>query len=142
MVCLPGKYKLPCQKPKQIAKKVSNKTIIRRVGDKSYHYDKKSRKTDLGLQTTAKRAIFLKKHTRKNEKAWVVHTQAVGDLKELTWYPEQLQPQFMRLRAPATCMTKAETKLPAFQKAKEWFPTKRLGESEEAENAWAHSFEW
>ena len=108
--------------PKKLAKKVSNKTIIRRVGDKGYHYERKSRKTDLGLQTTAKRMIFFRKHAGKNEKAWVKSTQAVGDLKEFTWYPEQLQPQFKRLRAPATYMTKAEKKLPAFQRPKKWFP--------------------
>ena len=42
-------------------------------------------------------------------------------VKEFTYYPKKLQARFKRLRARRTMMTKAERKLPKFQKPKKWF---------------------
>jgi len=47
-----------------------------------------------------------------------------GDFKIFSWYPNDMQAQFRRLRAPWTYMTPAEKKQGPFQRPKRWFPAK------------------
>ena len=81
-------------------------------------------KGDPGVKQSKKRVAFAKRHASKTFQQWQSYCQGCGDLKEFTWYPRELQPQFKRLRASWTYMTKAEKKKPQFQRPKKWFPKK------------------
>ena len=50
--------------------------------------------------------------------------QAVGDLKEFTYYPKDLKPKHERLRASHTYMKESEKMLPAFLRPQRWFTRK------------------
>ena len=62
---------------------------------------------------------FAKSHEGKTVNQWKAAVQAVGDLKEFTYYPSDLRAKFLQLRAPWTYMTEAEKKKPAFQRLPE-----------------------
>ncbi len=94
------------------------------MGSPGYTAQKKQSKTDLGPTLMKKRAKFCQKHSDKNANQWKAFLQGVGDFKEFTWYPKELQPKFKKLRASWTYMTKKEKKLPAFQRPKKWFKQK------------------
>ena len=79
-------------------------------------------KGDPGEKQSKKRVAFASRHASKTFQQWQSYCQGCGDLKEFTWYPRELQPQFKRLRASWTYMTKAEKKKPDFQRPKKWFP--------------------
>lgn len=110
--------------PKKVAKKASRRTLIRRLAEKGFVPEEKSSKTDLGRRLQEKRVKFCRPYRDWSRDDWKSHLQAVGDFKEFTWYPRELQPKFQRLRARWTYMTKREKKLPAFQRPKKWFPPK------------------
>ena len=105
--------------PKKIKLKISQRTVIRRLADKGFKPEKKINKSDPGPALALKRVAWCKKNSDK-----VRRIHAVGDIKEFTYYPEELQARFQKLRAPWTYMTKAEKKLPAFVRPKRWFPRK------------------
>ena len=79
-------------------------------------------KGDPGVKQSQKRVAFARRHASKTFQQWQSYCQGCGDLKGFTWYPRELQPQFKRLRASWTYMTKAEKKKPDFQRPKKWFP--------------------
>lgn len=76
----------------------------------------------LGIKQAAKRIKFAKSHVNWTANKWKSELQACGDIKEFTYYPNNLRARFYRLRAPWTYMTKAERKKPQFQRPKKWFP--------------------
>ena len=108
--------------PAVLKKKIARRTVIRRLGDKGYFAQEKESKTDLGVSTTKKRLVFCKKHKDKTCEDWKQCLHAVGDMKEFTWYPRELQPKFKKLRSRWTFMTAKEKKKPAFQRPRRWFP--------------------
>ena len=55
-----------------------------------------------------KRLTFARAHLDKTPAAWKSELQAVGDIKEFTYYPRDLRPKLAQLRAPWTYMTAAE----------------------------------
>ena len=69
-----------------------------------------------------KRLTFARAHLDKTPAAWKSELQAVGDIKEFTYYPRDLRPKLAQLRAPWTYMTAAEKKKPEFQRPKRWYP--------------------
>ena len=69
-----------------------------------------------------KRLTFARAHLDKTPAAWKSELQAVGDIKEFTYYPRDLRPKLAQLRAPWTYMTAAEKKKPEFQRPKPWYP--------------------
>lgn len=81
-------------------------------------------KSDPGVALAKKRVVFMKKRQGWNAAKWKASLHGVGDIKEFTYYPKELQGKFKKLRAPWTYMTKAEKKLPAFVRPKRWFPKK------------------
>jgi transposase len=110
--------------PQKLQKKVSRRTIIRRLAAKGYTPQKKLNKSDPGHSQKLKRTAFCRKHKDKNYQRWQSHLQAVGDFKEFTWYPKELQSKFQKLRAPWTYMTAKEKKKGPFLRPKRWFPKK------------------
>ena len=74
------------------------------------------------MKLAKKRVGFGKKYGGRSPQTWKAKLQAVGDIKEFTWYPKELRPQFKKLRAPWTYMNKKEKKQPAFYRPKKWFP--------------------
>ena len=110
--------------PNKLQNKISRKTVIRRLASKGFNPEKKLNKGDPGVKQTGRRMGFGHKHKSKSARRWASYLQGCGDFKEFTWYPEELQPTFQKLRAPWTYMTKAEKKLPAFCRPKRWFPKK------------------
>ena len=69
-----------------------------------------------------KRLTFARAHLDKTPAAWKSELQAVGDIKEFTYYPRDLRPKLAQLRAPWTYMTAAEKKKHEFQRPKRWYP--------------------
>ena len=59
-----------------------------------------------------KRLTFARAHLDKTPAAWKSELQAVGDIKEFTYYPRDLRPKLAQLRAPWTYMTAAGKKKP------------------------------
>jgi hypothetical protein len=110
--------------PKKIKGKISKRTVIRRLADKGFKPEKKINKSDPGPALALKRCAWCRKNSDKDARQWKAKLHAVGDIKEFTYYPEELQARLQKLRAPWTYMTKAEKKLPAFVRPKRWFPRK------------------
>lgn len=110
--------------PRKIGKKIGRRTIIRRLAEKGFTPQKKSSKTDLSEALAKKRMVFCRKHRMKTAQGWKTYLQGVGDAKEFTWYPRELQPRFKKLRSSWTYMSKSEKKKPDFQRPKRWFPKK------------------
>ena len=69
-----------------------------------------------------KRLTFARAHLDKTPAACKSELEAVGDIKEFTYYPRDLRPKLAQLRAPWTYMTAAEKKKPEFQRPKLWYP--------------------
>ena len=118
--------------PKKVSKKLSQRTCRRRLADKGFKPEKKSGKSDPGVQGTKRRMNFGKVYRDRTETIWKEKLQGCGDFSEFTWYPKELQSRFKRFRAPWTYMTKAEKKLPAFQRPKRWFPKKEYSRTKKA----------
>ena len=110
--------------PKKVKKKVSRKTVIRRLGEKGFKAQKKLSRSDSGVKWRKKRLAFAKLHRSKTPSQWVSQVQAVADMKLFTFYPKSLKPRFKQLRAPWTYMTDEEKKKPAFLRPKRWFKKK------------------
>ena len=110
--------------PKKVKKKISRRTIIRRLADKGYKPERKIQKSDPGVALAKKRVIWCKKREGDTEEDWSRDLQGVGDFKEFTWYPKELKPKFAKLRAPWTYMTKAEKHKKEFVRPKRWFKKK------------------
>ena len=69
-----------------------------------------------------KRLTFARAHLDKTPAACKSELEAVGDIKEFTYYPRDLRPKLAQLRAPWTYMTAAEKKKPEFKRPKRWYP--------------------
>jgi hypothetical protein len=110
--------------PKKLKRKISRRTIIRRLADKGYFPEYKFSKSDPGVKQTKKRVDFGKKYNGLTSQQWKAKLKAVGDIKEFTFYPKALRAKFAKLRAPWTYMNKKERKQPAVQRPKRWFPKK------------------
>ena len=110
--------------PKKLQKKISERTIIRRLAEEGYYPEKKLNKSDPSEVQKTRRVNFCKKHKDKLPQQWPPVLQAVADIKEFTWYPQRLKPKHKRLRAPWTYMRKAEKKKGPFLRPKRWFPKK------------------
>ena len=110
--------------PRQVKRKISPRTITRRLAKRGYTPQRKLNKSDYSERIRKRRATWCRRHAGKQAATWKSRVQAVGDLKDFTWYPKQLQARFKRLRAPWTYMTNAERKKPDFQRPKKWFAKK------------------
>lgn len=110
--------------PKKVSKKISPRTVRRRLADKGYNPEKKLSKTDPGIQGIARRLKFGNLYKNRTAAGWKAKLHGVGDIKDFTFYPRELRAKFAKLRSPWTYMTKTEKKLPAFQRPKRWFPKK------------------
>lgn len=110
--------------PKKIKKKIGRRTVVRRLAEKGYHPERKIQRTDTSVVLSKKRSVFADKHKDKSGENWKTELQGCGDIKEFTYYPQELQPRFKRLRAPWTYMTKAEKTKPKFLRPKKWFQKK------------------
>jgi hypothetical protein len=110
--------------PKKLKSKISRKTVIRRLADKGFVPERKIQKSDPGVQLSKKRIGFGKKYSGRSEKAWKAKLQAVADLKEFSYYPQELRATFTKYRASWTYMTPKEKHQAAFLRPKRWFPKK------------------
>ena len=68
-----------------------------------------------------RRVAFAMQHVGKTAAQWNEFLQAVGDIKEFTFYPRELRPKFKQLRSPWTYMRAEERFKPAFVRPKRWF---------------------
>ena len=107
--------------PADLKEKVSRRTVGRRLALKGYIPSKKTCKTDLGRARMKKRIKFCQKHLSKSATAWKNKLHAVGDFKDFTYFPKEVQPVIRKLRCTWTYMTRAERKQPAFQRPKRWY---------------------
>ena len=122
--------------PKKLKKKIGKRIVIRRLAERGYLPEKKRSKYDLGPARQKKRMKFCRNHEGKTGAQWKDHCQGVGDFKEFTWYPVELQPRFRKLRASWTYMNKKERKQPAFQRPKKWFKPADWKKNTEDESVW------
>lgn len=124
----PGHYvdsrKIHRALPTILKKKISRRTVTRRVAEKGYKPQKKMDKQAFSETQVRKRLAFQKAHEDWTSATWKSEVQVVGDMKDFTWYPEDLRAKFHQLRSPWTYMTDTERKQPAFQRPKRWFPKK------------------
>jgi hypothetical protein len=111
--------------PKKLRKKISPRTVQRRLAEKGYTPQKKLVQDDPSTTSKKKRRTFGRQHLSKTRRQWQVALQAVGDMKDFTWYPRSLQPKFQRIRSSWTYMTKQERSKPAFVRPKRWFTGKQ-----------------
>ena len=110
--------------PKKLKGEISRRTVRRRVAEKGFKPQKKLDKQSFSETQVRKRLAFQKAHEDWTSGTWKSELQVVGDLKDFTWYPQDLRARFHQLRSPWTYMTDAERKQPAFQRPKRWFPKK------------------
>ena len=80
--------------PKKFQKKICRKTVINRLADKGYTAQQKLRKSDFHVLQLQKRVRFGKVHIEKSAANWKSELQAVGDIKDFTYYPEELRAKF------------------------------------------------
>ena len=111
--------------PKKVKKKIGKRTVRRRLAEKGLKPKTKLRNNDFSVTLLRKRKALGDKYLEWNAAAWKTDLQAVGDMKEFTWYPQDMRARFMELRAPWTYMTDAERHKPEFQRPKQWFPKKQ-----------------
>ena len=77
--------------PTKLRRKVSRRTVRRRLAENGFVLHKAIRRTD--------DAKIFAGRTRDH---WSTHQQAVGDLKKFTFSPKELTPHYMRLRVSWT----------------------------------------
>lgn len=94
------------------------------MGEKGYFALSKLSKNQPSEQQKSKRVVFCKRHEDKTPDDWKHALEAVGDVKEYTWYPVELRAKFNQLRASWTYMNDKERYQGAFQRPKRWFPKK------------------
>ena len=107
--------------PKNIKKKVRERTVIRRLAEKGIKPQRKLNKSEQSMKNAGVRVKFARKHLDKTAQDWKNDVQAVADIKEFTWYPHDLRPRLAQLRSSWTYMTDAEKTKPAFLRQKRWF---------------------
>ena len=107
--------------PRNIKKKVGERTVIRRLAEKGMLPREKKCKAQQTDKNAKIRLKFAKKHQDKTPQDWKTQLQAVADIKEFTWYPSDLRPRMLELRASWTYMTEKESTQPAFLRPKRWF---------------------
>ena len=127
--------------PRPLKKKIGRMTIRRRLKDKGYVPEKKLSKDDPTYKQKQKRIVFCKRHKHTTPAQWMEKLQAVGDIKEFTYYPKELQPRFKRLRAPWTYMNKKEKKKGPFLRPKRWFK-KSDWKKTKKQSLWHHNLQW
>ena len=110
--------------PKALKVKVTRRTVRRRLAEKGVTPQSKLDTQDFSESQLKKRVAFGKSHAHRTAVMWKGELQAVGDMKEFTYYPSDLRPKFLQLRASWTYMTAAERRKPEFQRPKRWFPKK------------------
>ena len=110
--------------PKKVSKKITRRTVRRRLADKGYTPGKKINKNDPGPALQKKRLAFVAKHEGETSSQWKAKLQGCGDYKDFTYYPRGLYSKFKRFRANWTYMSKAEKHTAAFARPKRWFPSK------------------
>ena len=89
--------------PKKLAMKVQRRTITRRLAERGYTPQKKVNKSDPGPALAQRRVKFAEENQRTRAQ-WNKYLQAVGDVKEFTYYPLELRPKLQQLRASWTYM--------------------------------------
>ena len=104
--------------PAPLRRKVSRRTVIRRLADKGFIPMEKSSKSDPDVSLAKKRVDFAIQFRGKSGAWWARHVQAIGDMKEFTYYPPDLKPRFKRYRARWTYMNEKEKHQPAFCRPK------------------------
>ena len=108
--------------PAKLKRKISERTVIRRLFDKGWKAQPKLKKSAQSIKQAKIRLKFCKKLQDKTAQEWRRELQGVGDIKEFTWYPHDLRPRLKQLRASWTYMTDKEKYKAAFLLPKRWFP--------------------
>ena len=102
--------------PDALRKKISKKTLGRRLAEKGFTPQEKKAGDDEGELWRQTRLSFAKRHRSKSELQWINRVQAVGDYWEAIFYPPGMKTRHKIKRAPRTIMSKAERNKAAFQK--------------------------
>lgn len=110
--------------PKKLKRKVTRRTVRRRLAEKGFKPMLKLSKLDHSEKNKKKRLAFCKSHESKTVADWRHAVQAVADFRDFTYYPKDLKPRHKQLRAPWTYMSEKERMKPEFLRPKRWFKKK------------------
>ena len=77
--------------PAKIKKKISPKTVNRRLAEKGYFAQKKIQKNDPGPKLCKTRLKFVSQYEGKPPSWWNQKLQGVADIKDFTYYPRKLK---------------------------------------------------
>ena len=110
--------------PSSLKRKVGERTVIRRLNEKGFSPKKKLSKADQSVKNAQARLKFSRKHQDKTPAEWKNSLDAIGDIKEFTWYPQDMRPRLAQLRASWTYMNDKERTQTPFLRPKRWFHAK------------------
>ena len=85
-----SKVRLTMPRLRSGPRKVSDRTIRRRINDSGGVWKPKSLNSEIAPKSVKKRVKWCKAHRRTRGQDWLRKVQAVGDFKDYTWYPPAL----------------------------------------------------
>ena len=104
--------------PAKLKRKVSFRTIRRRLAERGYVPERKLEKNDFLKAQCEIRVDFCKDHEHRTPAMWQNYLQGAGDIKDFIYYPKKLKARFMRYRCSWTYMRKCEKHKAPFLKPK------------------------
>ena len=112
--------------PAALRRKISSKTVVRRLAEHGYHPTVKSEKSDFGAPWRKARLAFCKRLRSRSPGQWCRYVQGVADIKEVTYYPRVLKARAARAADSWTYMRKSEKLKPEFVRPKKPFTQKEM----------------
>lgn len=102
--------------PRALRRKVSLRTVRRRLAEVGYKPVKKIEKADFLRKQRLARVAFCQTHAHRSSAMWAAYLQGCADLKDFTYYPRKMKARFARYRCSWTYMKACERCLPQFVK--------------------------
>ena len=112
--------------PAALRRKISSKTVRRRLAERGYHPTVKSEKSDFGPSWRKARLAFCKSLRSRSPGQWCRYVQGVADIKEVTYYPRVLKARAARAADSWTYMRQNERLKPEFVRPKKPFTQKEM----------------
>ena len=100
--------------PVPLRKKVSVRTVRRRLAEAGVKPKKKKRNSNRGPAWMKRRKLWCEAHQHRSPGQWAEYVQAVADFRNFSFHPRRLKTKFTRFSASWTYMTKEERDMPEF----------------------------
>ena len=72
------------------------------------HWEEKAVKSEVSPEVEQNRLTFCRKNEKKTSEKWLQKVQAVGDFKDFTWYPPNMQRRAKRYATKYTYLRPGE----------------------------------